>query len=124
MFQMKKRVNTTDSEQIIRLSNEDARLIIKLLENPPEPSPRLKQAFENYRKTVRNRDSETGQMAKGTMKLIKVYKGTQGWVADFDCITGARGKGRTQREAIANVKRRMISVIRRAGWERAWRDES
>ncbi len=51
------------------------------------------------------------------MKLIKVYKSKRGWIADFEAITGARGYGRTRQEAIAAVKRRMISVIKRAGSE-------
>jgi predicted transcriptional regulator len=50
--------------------------------------------------------------------LIKVSRIDKGWVADFQPIIGASAEGRTIKDAVAAVKRRMIATVRKSGWER------
>lgn len=42
-----------ERETVIRLSQRAARKVLALLDEPPAPSPRLKQAVKAYRNTVR-----------------------------------------------------------------------
>jgi uncharacterized protein (DUF1778 family) len=39
-----------ERKKVITLSEEDARMIVDLLDNPPEPTPALKKAFESHRR--------------------------------------------------------------------------
>ena len=48
-----------DRETAIRLSREDWDWILDLLDNPPEPNPKLKAAVERYKKAER-RDADSG----------------------------------------------------------------
>jgi uncharacterized protein (DUF1778 family) len=43
---------TIEETEIIRLSVEDQRLLAEALLNPPEPTPALVRAAENYRRLV------------------------------------------------------------------------
>jgi uncharacterized protein (DUF1778 family) len=42
-----------ERESVIRLSQKDAHKILSLLDNPPKPNKRLKEAVKTYRGTVR-----------------------------------------------------------------------
>ncbi len=42
-----------ERESVIRLSQEDAHKILSLLDNPPKPNKRLKDAVKTYKGTVR-----------------------------------------------------------------------
>jgi uncharacterized protein (DUF1778 family) len=42
-----------ERESVIRLSQKDARKILALLENPPKPNKRLKEAVKTCRSTMR-----------------------------------------------------------------------
>ena len=42
-----------ERESVIRLSQEDARQVLALLDNPPKPNKRLKEAVKTHRNTVR-----------------------------------------------------------------------
>jgi uncharacterized protein (DUF1778 family) len=42
-----------EKESVIRLSQEDARRVFKLLDNPPKPNQALRKAFKAYRQRVR-----------------------------------------------------------------------
>ena len=42
-----------ERETVIRLSQRDAQKVFSLLEHPPKPSKRLKEAVKAYRKLVR-----------------------------------------------------------------------
>ena len=42
-----------EQENLIRLSRRDAAKVFSLMERPPRPSARLKQAAKSYRKQVR-----------------------------------------------------------------------
>ena len=42
-----------ERESVIRLSQEDARQVLALLDNPPKPNKRLKDAVKTYKGTVR-----------------------------------------------------------------------
>jgi uncharacterized protein (DUF1778 family) len=42
-----------EREAVIRLSQRDARKILSLLENPPKPNKRLKDAAKEYQSSVR-----------------------------------------------------------------------
>jgi uncharacterized protein (DUF1778 family) len=42
-----------EREMVIRLSQEDARMVLSLLDNPPEPNDFLKDAVKTYKATVR-----------------------------------------------------------------------
>lgn len=42
-----------ERESVIRLSQKDARKILALLDNPPKPNKRLKDAVKSYKGTVR-----------------------------------------------------------------------
>ena len=43
-----------ERETVIRLSQEDARKVLSLIENPPEPNQRLKEAVKAYKESVRD----------------------------------------------------------------------
>jgi hypothetical protein len=45
---------STASKQVIRLTERDAAFIVDLLENPPPPNRKLKEAFEIYRNSVKD----------------------------------------------------------------------
>jgi len=42
-----------ERETVIRLSQEDARLVLALMDNPPKPNKRLKDAVKAFRESVR-----------------------------------------------------------------------
>ena len=42
-----------EKESVIRLSQEDARKVLSLLESPPEPTSRLKVAVKAFKRSVR-----------------------------------------------------------------------
>jgi uncharacterized protein (DUF1778 family) len=42
-----------ERESVIRLSQKDAHKILALLDNPPKPNKRLKDAVRKYKETVR-----------------------------------------------------------------------
>jgi uncharacterized protein (DUF1778 family) len=42
-----------ERESVIRLSQKDAHKILSLLDNPPKPNKRLKEAVKTYKGTVR-----------------------------------------------------------------------
>ncbi len=42
-----------ERESVIRLSQKDARKILSLLDNPPKPNKRLKEAVKAFKGTVR-----------------------------------------------------------------------
>jgi uncharacterized protein (DUF1778 family) len=42
-----------ERESVIRLSQKDAQKILSLLDNPPKPNKRLKEAVKTYKGTVR-----------------------------------------------------------------------
>ncbi len=39
-------------QEIMRLSEQDRKVFVSALLNPPEPSPRLRAAVEHYKKTI------------------------------------------------------------------------
>ena len=45
-----------ERESVIRLAQQDARKVLSLLDNPPKPNQRLKDAVKAYRGTVRASD--------------------------------------------------------------------
>ena len=42
-----------ERESVIRLSQQDSRKVLALLDHPPKPNPRLKQAVKKFQDTVR-----------------------------------------------------------------------
>ena len=42
-----------ERESVIRLSQKDARKVLSLLDNPPKPNKRLKDAVKQFKGTVR-----------------------------------------------------------------------
>jgi len=42
-----------EKESVIRLSQEDARKVLSLLESPPKPTSRLKDAVKAFKRSVR-----------------------------------------------------------------------
>ena len=42
-----------ERESVIRLSQQDARKVLSLLDNPPHPNKRLKDAVKQFKGTVR-----------------------------------------------------------------------
>ena len=45
-----------DTPQIIQLIREDAELIMRLLDNPPEPNASLRKAADAHQRLIRRRD--------------------------------------------------------------------
>jgi hypothetical protein len=43
-------------ETVIRLSQEDVRLVLALMDNPPKPNKRLKDAVKAFKRSVRAQD--------------------------------------------------------------------
>jgi uncharacterized protein (DUF1778 family) len=43
-----------ERETVIRLSQKDALKVLELMENPPKPNKRLRDAVKAYRRTVRD----------------------------------------------------------------------
>lgn len=48
------RINLSDDT--IKLTEEDTRLLLNLLENPPEPNDALKRTFERHKMLINNTD--------------------------------------------------------------------
>lgn len=44
----------TPEDDTIKLTEEDTRLLLNLLENPPEPNEALKRAFERHQMLINN----------------------------------------------------------------------
>jgi uncharacterized protein (DUF1778 family) len=42
-----------ERESVIRLSQKDARKVLSLLDSPPRPNPRLKEAVKDFKGSVR-----------------------------------------------------------------------
>jgi uncharacterized protein (DUF1778 family) len=43
-----------ERESVVRLSQEDARKVLSLLDNPPKPNTRLKEAVKQFKGKARN----------------------------------------------------------------------
>ena len=43
---------TVQEQEIMRLSEQDRKVFVSALLNPPEPGPRLRAAVEHYKKTI------------------------------------------------------------------------
>jgi len=43
-----------EREQVIRLSMEDYRAFVEAINNPPEPTPALRRAFERHRELIKS----------------------------------------------------------------------
>lgn len=49
---LEKAESIIEKDKIIHLSNKDAQLFFDMLENPPEPNSKLKNAVKNYRANI------------------------------------------------------------------------
>ena len=49
---LEKAESIIEKDKIIHLSNKDAQLFFDMLENPPEPNTKLKNAVKNYRANI------------------------------------------------------------------------
>lgn len=49
---LEKAESIIEKDKIIYLSNKDAQLFFDMLENPPEPNSKLKNAVKNYRANI------------------------------------------------------------------------
>ena len=50
---LEKAENIIEKDKLIYLSNKDAQLFCEMLENPPEPNKKLKNAVKNYRACIK-----------------------------------------------------------------------
>ena len=49
---LEKAENIIEKDKLIHLSNKDAQLFFDMLETPPEPNTKLKNAVKNYKATI------------------------------------------------------------------------
>ena len=49
---LEKAENMIEKDKLIQLSNKDAHLFFDVLENPPEPNTKLKNAVKNYKASI------------------------------------------------------------------------
>lgn len=49
VLKLAKQLSPIDAERVINLSEQDAKTVFSLLENPPEPNENLKQAVEKHK---------------------------------------------------------------------------
>lgn len=56
---LKEAESIIEREQIIRLSRRDTQHLLALLENPPAPNARLKQALKHYQKIKRSDENSS-----------------------------------------------------------------
>ena len=49
---LEKAENIIEKDKLIQLSNKDAHLFFDVLENPPEPNTKLKNAVKNYKASI------------------------------------------------------------------------
>ena len=49
---LEKAEHIIEKDKLIHLSKKDAQLFFELLENPPEPNSKLKNAVKNYKATI------------------------------------------------------------------------
>ena len=66
----------TASEEVIHLTDKDAAFIVSLLENPPPPNRKLKEAFEIYRNSVKNEDSGPSGNVKPSVPIKSAMRTT------------------------------------------------
>jgi uncharacterized protein (DUF1778 family) len=59
-----------ERESVIRLSQKDARKVLALLDNPPKPNKRLRDAAKVFKGTVCAQDRAAGEVARpGRVRL-------------------------------------------------------
>lgn len=49
---LEKAESIIEKDKMIHLSNKDAQIFFDMLENPPEPNKKLKNAIKNYRANI------------------------------------------------------------------------
>ncbi len=49
---LEKAENIIEKDKLIHLSNKDAQLFFDMLENPPEPNSKLKNAVKSYKSAI------------------------------------------------------------------------
>lgn len=49
---LEKAENIIEKDKVISLSSEDAKLFFDILDSPPEPNKKLKNAFDNYKSMI------------------------------------------------------------------------
>jgi uncharacterized protein (DUF1778 family) len=49
---LEKAENIIEKDKVISLSNKDAKLFFDILDSPPEPNKKLKNAFDNYNRMI------------------------------------------------------------------------